>query len=161
MKNTNDGFHELGAGVRKTPDLDPRPQIIKDTGFEFDWDDKKVWELPIEAEDMPIDELVWHLEIPVWEQEGTDDWNLTPAQTLKNPEKEPSHFKKIIESDMQYPIDIMRNKGKWTLLDGYHRLARAHQLRHKTVKVRKISRDYIPQITTKMWKNYRAQTEKI
>lgn len=57
---------------------DPRPQIIQNTGFEFDWDDRKVWEMPIEAEEMPIDELLWHLEIPVWEKEGTHDWNLTP-----------------------------------------------------------------------------------
>lgn len=136
-------------------DSDPRPQIIKDTGFDFAWDDKKVWELPIEAEEIPIDELLWHLEIPVWETEGTDDWNLTPAQVLQNPEKEPSHSKKIAEINLQYPIDIMWNKGRWTLLDGYHRLARAHQLEQKNVKVRKIPRDYIPQIITKLWKDYK------
>lgn len=152
--------HELAADVRKTRGSDPRPQIIKDTGFEFDWDDQKVWELAIEVEEMPIEKLVWHLEIPVWEQEGTDDWNLTPSQTLKNPEKEPSHFKKIVEANMQYPIDIMWNKDRWTLLDGYHRLARAYQLGHKTVKVRKIPRSYISKITTKLWKDYRAETEK-
>ena len=45
----------------------------------------------------------------------------------------------------------MWNKGKWTLLDGYHRLARAHDLSHKKVKVRKIPRKYIPQIKTKLW----------
>ena len=136
---------------------DPRPQIIRDTGFEFDWDDKKVWALPIKAEQMPIGEFLWALDIPVWEKEGTDDWNLTPREALENLERESNHAKKIANSDLQYPIDIMWNKGRWTLLDGYHRLARAHQLEQKTVQIRKIPREYIPEITTFLWKDYNDQ----
>lgn len=134
--------------------MDPRPQIIKDTGFEFNWDDKKVWAISIKTEKMPLKKLLWHLEIPIWEKEGTDDWNLTPMQALQNPPKEPSHYKKIVKSNMHYPIDIMWNKGRWTLLDGYHRLARAYQLGYKNVLVRKIPRKYIPQIKTRLWKDY-------
>jgi len=141
-------------------DTDPRPQILQDTGFEFDWDDKKVWEIPAEVEEMPIDELLWHLDLPIWDKEGTDDWNLTPVEVLQNPEREPSHSKKVAESDLNFPIDIMESKGRWVLLDGYHRLARAHQLGHKSVKVRKIPRSYIPQITTKMWKDYKTEAGK-
>jgi hypothetical protein len=133
---------------------DPRPKIIQDTGFAFDWDDKKVWKLPIKTEEMSIGKLLWHLDLPVWEKEGTDDWNLTPNEVLKNPKKEPTHFKKIEKSDLKYPIDVMLNHGKYTLLDGYHRLAKAYRLELKSVKTRKIPRKYIPQITTFLWKDY-------
>ncbi|MEI6144594.1 MAG: hypothetical protein WCP91_03265 [Candidatus Berkelbacteria bacterium] len=138
---------------------DPRPKIIQETGFEFDWDDKKVWELPIEAEEMPIKEFLWHLDIPVWETEGTDDWNLTPREALENPEREPHHIQKIESSDLKYPIDVMWNKGKWTLLDGYHRLARAYQPGDKTIRIRKIPREFIPEITVKLWKDYKKGDE--
>lgn len=141
--------------------IDPRPQILQETGFEFDWDDKKVWEIPAEVEEMPIEELSWHLDLPIWDKEGTDDWNLTPAEVLQNPEREPSHAKKIAESDLNFPIDIMENKGHFVLLDGYHRLARTHQLGNKSVKVRKIPRSYIPQITTKLWRDYKIKPERI
>lgn len=143
----------MGKFRQGSESIDPRPKIIKELGFDFDWDDKKVWALPIKTEEMLIDELLWHLEIPVWEKEGTDDWNLTPIEVLQSPEQEPSHAKKIAEADLQLPIDIMENKGRLTLLDGYHRLARVKQLGHKSVKVRKIPRSYIPEIATKVWKD--------
>ncbi|MEI8061321.1 MAG: hypothetical protein WCG99_03455 [Candidatus Berkelbacteria bacterium] len=138
---------------------DPRPKIIQDTGFEFDWDDKKVWALPVEAEEVSIDDFLWHLDLPVWEKENTDDWNLTPNDALNNLDREPNHAKKIAESNLDFPIDIMWNKGRWTLLDGYHRLARAHQLGDKTIHVRKIPQKYVPEITTFLWKDYHKENE--
>ncbi|MEK6812264.1 MAG: hypothetical protein AABX76_01770 [Nanoarchaeota archaeon] len=32
-------------------------RIIKEVGFDFDWDEKKVWELKYPVEDMSIDKL--------------------------------------------------------------------------------------------------------
>lgn len=49
-------------------------------------------------------------------------------------------------SDLTYPIDIMWNKGRWTLLDGLHRLVKAYLRGNKTVLVRKINSKYISQI---------------
>jgi len=40
----------------------------------------------------------------------------------------------------------MENKGRWLILDGLHRLVKAYILKMKTVKVRKISRQKIPDI---------------
>ena len=55
-----------------------RPQIIKDVGFDFTWDSKKVWALDIPIEEMDIQDLIWHFDIPFWEIEDTDDYNFTP-----------------------------------------------------------------------------------
>ena len=33
------------------------PKIIKDVGFEFSWDEPKVWALDIPVEEIPIKEL--------------------------------------------------------------------------------------------------------
>ena len=51
-----------------------------------------------------------------------------------------------MKSDLRHSIDIMENKGKWLILDGLHRLAKAKILGHTKVKVRKIPCSEIPNI---------------
>jgi len=58
----------------------PRPKFIQDIGFDIHWDSKKVWALDEPITEMDIDELTWMFDIPFWEKDGTDDWNLKPWQ---------------------------------------------------------------------------------
>lgn len=122
------------------------PQIIQDVGFDFDWDSKKVWALDIPVTRMPMSDLAWHFDIPFWDSEGTDEYNLKPSDVVAHPEKEPTHFKKIMEADLSYPIDVMENKGRWLILDGLHRLVRLNMLGKQEVRVRIVPREMIPQI---------------
>lgn len=122
------------------------PDIIKRVGFDFHWDSKKVWRLDLPVVDMDIEELIWHFDIPFWEKSDTDDYNLTPWQVVKKEHGTNEHRKKIEKAELKYPIDIMENKGKWLILDGLHRLVKAHELGQKTVKVRKVPREKIPEI---------------
>ena len=123
------------------------PQIIKDVGFDFSWESKKVWALDIPVEEMDMQDLIWHFDIPFWEIEDTDDYNLTPWEVIKEPDKHSIHYKKIQYSDIKYPIDIMENKGRWLILDGLHRLVKLYESGLKTVKVRIIPQDKIPEIS--------------
>ena len=66
---------------------------------------------------------------------------------INNPEKYKVQYERTMNSDMTYPLDIMWNKGRWLLLDGLHRLVKAKILGHDKVKVRKISRDRIKDIS--------------
>jgi hypothetical protein len=120
------------------------PQIIKDVGFDFDWSEKKVWALDIPTKEMDIHELTWHFDIPLLWENGV--YNLTPREVLENPEAHKAEYDRTMESDLVHPIDIMGNKGRWLILDGLHRLMKSSLLHKDTVQVRKISRDYIPQI---------------
>lgn len=122
------------------------PQIIKDVGFDFSWSSPKVWALDEPVTEMPIEELLWHFDVPFWDSEGTDEYNLSPKRLLEDPEKEPTHWEKIQKADTAYPIDIMENKGKWLILDGLHRLVKLHLAGEKVVKVRIIPRSRIPEI---------------
>ena len=126
-----------------------RPQIIKDVGFDFSWDSKKVWALDIPAEEMDMQNLIWHFDIPFWEVEDTDDYNLKPWEVIDEPDKHSVHYKKIQKADLKYPIDIMENKVRWLILDGLHRLVKAHMQGLKKVMVRKIPREKIPEISKK------------
>ncbi len=121
------------------------PQIIKDVGFDFRWDERKVWELDVPIEDMDIQELSWHFDIPfLWE--GNNIYNLKPKEVIDNPEEYEKEYRRTMEADLTYPIDIMENKGKWLILDGLHRLMKATILGIEKIQVRKISREYIPKI---------------
>lgn len=123
------------------------PQIIKDVGFDFIWDSQKVWSLDIPTEEMDINELIWHFDIPFWELKDTDDYNLTPSAVINNEEGTAEHRRKVEQADIKYPIDVMENKGRWLILDGLHRLVKLHEMGKKTVLVRKIDRARIPDIT--------------
>ena len=123
------------------------PNIIKDVGFDFDWDSKKVWELDIPITEMDIKELVWHFDIPFWELEDTDEYNLKPQSVINNEYGTKEHREKIEQADTTYPIDIMHNKGRWLILDGLHRLVKLYESGVKIIKVRIIPRDKIPEIS--------------
>lgn len=122
------------------------PEVIKEHGFDFRWDEEKVWVLDVPVEDMDVAELEWILDMPFW-TDGNAPYNLTAREVITSPEKYPEHKKRYEESDTNYPIDIMKNlKDKWLILDGLHRLVKLVIEGNAVVKVRKVSRDLIPQI---------------
>jgi hypothetical protein len=121
------------------------PQIIKDVGFDFDWDEPKVWQLDVPVTIMPISELDWHFDIPFWNENG--EYNLTPREVIMEPQDHDSEYKRIMRSELNFPIDIMENKGRWLILDGLHRLVKAYTLGQDMVNVRIIPRTDIPKIS--------------
>jgi hypothetical protein len=122
------------------------PEIIKKVGFDFSWDSKKVWKLNYPVEEMDIKELLWHFDIPFhWFDGGI--YNLKSKEIIENPEKYREEYDRTMKCDLSYPIDIMRNKGRWLILDGLHRLMKAKIMGLSKVKVRKIPRSEIKNIS--------------
>lgn len=123
------------------------PQIIRENGFDFRWDEEKVWALNVPIEEIEIAELEWILDMPFW-TDGTAPYNLTARAVIEDPDKYPDHKKRFEESDTTYPIDIMKNlKDRWLILDGLHRLVKLIVEGNTVVNVRKFSRDLISQIS--------------
>ena len=120
------------------------PQIIKDVGFDFNWSEEKVWALDVPIEEMDIKELIWHFDTPFLWEDGV--YNLKPQDVLDYPDEHKKEYSRTMKSDLIHPIDIMENKGRWLILDGLHRLMKSSILKMQKVRVRKISRDIIPQI---------------
>lgn len=122
-----------------------RRQAIDKEWFDFDWDFKKIWELDLEAEELPIREFEWHLDVPLWEHKGLPN-SITPREVLDNPTRNREHYLKIMESELEYPVEVMWWNGRWMLLDGVHRLAKAVQLGYTTLTVHKIPHERISEI---------------
>jgi len=114
------------------------PDILN-TGFKTD--EPKLWAVDILVEEIAISKIEYNLDIPYLEQEGTDDWNLTPRMLIENFDKEFFHAKKVNEVDLNYPIEIYFHKEKWIILDGVHRFTKAVYLGHKTIQVRRVSKE--------------------
>lgn len=120
------------------------PQVIKDVGFDFDWSEPKVWALGVPVEEINVDELAWHFDIPFWDEGGS--YNLTPREVIDNQETHKEEYERTMKADTSHPIDIMENKGRWLILDGLHRLVKLFISGEKSAKVRKIPRKLIPEI---------------
>ena len=121
------------------------PQIIKDVGFDFDWNEEKVWALDIPTEEIKITDLLWHFDIPFLWENGV--YNLKPQEVMDNPEAHREEYERTMKADLVHPIDIMENKGRWLILDGLHRLMKSSSFGLDKIKVRKVPRSYIPEIT--------------
>lgn len=92
-----------------------------------DWDEKKVWALEEPVAEMDMKELLWPFDVPFWQKDGAERWTITPWDVIHKVSGSESEQKRITEADLSYPIDIMENKGRWFVLDGLHRLAKAYQ----------------------------------
>ena len=118
-----------------------RPKTLTDAGFDLYFDTSRLRDLPIPTEEKDIQDLIWCFDFPVWEKDGTDDWNLTPREVIENKPYASEHRKRIDAVDLSFPIVVIFNKDKWVIVDGIHRLVKAYMEGHKMVKVKIIQKD--------------------
>jgi predicted ATP-grasp superfamily ATP-dependent carboligase len=142
LKKHNE-LNEFGEKIKNLYYDFIKPASLKKVGLNFRWDSKKIWALKLPITKMDITKLIWHFNLPFWDKEGTDEWNLTPWELIKNPEKEPAHLEKIHRADLKHPIDITKQKGRYIILDGLHRLVKAFMRGDKNISVRIIPRTKI------------------
>lgn len=122
------------------------PRIIQEVGFDFNWDEQKVWKLDVPTEEMPITELTWHFDVPfIWSKPG-GYYDVNPSEVIESPDQYPEEYERTMQSDTNYPIDIMLWKKRWLILDGLHRLMKQAIQGKEVVQVRKIPESAIPQI---------------
>jgi hypothetical protein len=122
------------------------PQIIKEVGFDFSWDERKVWSLDMPVEEMPMSELAWHFDIPFIWSKPSGFYDVMPREVMEHPHKHPEEYKRTMQADTNYPIDIMLWKRRWVILDGLHRLMKQAIQGNETVQVRKVPESAIPLI---------------
>lgn len=122
--------------------VDPR-HIEHSFDLPFWRDNKKLWALNVPVEEMDINEFVWMLDIPFWEDDG-GSIVITPREVINNPDDYPDHRSKMEKCDTSFPLDIMKNKkGRWCTLDGLHRFVKLFMKEEKFVRVRKIPPEMI------------------
>lgn len=113
--------------------MSQRPKVLTDAGYEIYCDTKKLRELDVPVIDFAIEKLIWNFDLPLWEKEGTDDWNLTPREVINNIPGSKTHRERVTEADLQFPILLTEKNGRWLVIDGVHRLVKAFEAGDKTI----------------------------
>ncbi len=121
------------------------PDIHKQLGFDFWWDTQKLWEVDLPVEEMATSDFLWMLEIPFWDDKGIPT-SLTPLAVKQNPEKFAQQYERTMEADLSYPINAIFLNDRWVIMDGIHRLLKAHILDEEKVRVKKAYGKDIPLI---------------
>lgn len=119
------------------------PRLLTDAGLNMYVDTLKLSELPLPVEDIKLEELLWHFDMPVWNQDGTDDWNLTPQEVIDKKPRTATHQKRVQEADTAFPIVVTRFKSKLVVLDGVHRLVKVYLTGGKIIKAKVIPASYL------------------
>lgn len=118
-------------------------------GLDFgNWEEEKIWALELPVIEMNIADLAWHFDVPFWPNDKGERWEVTPMEVINKKEGTVSEQKNVDKADLNYPIDILENKGKWLILDGIHRLAKAHKQGHAKIKARIIPRERLSEISS-------------
>ena len=122
-----------------------KPKILTDAGYEIYCDTTKLRELDVPVVDFEIEKLIWNFDLPLWEKDGTDDWNLTPREVINKIEGSTTHQNRVTEADLQYPILLLEKNGKWLIIDGAHRLVKAFEAGHTTIRAKIFTANMIKQ----------------
>lgn len=132
MTSTEDAVIHLDYyGTMLSIRIEDIPDKIKECGLDFEIDVPKLWSLSAPVVDVPIDELRWHLHYPFWPKNGIL-FSLQPMEVLDSPHNHELQYSKILSSQLDYSIDVVPYRGRLLILDGLHRLCKAHllQLQH-------------------------------
>jgi hypothetical protein len=90
---------------------------------------------PIEL--MPVRELDWILDVPLW-WDGGHPFRLRPRDVLTEPDRNQAQRARTSDADLAIPIDVAWYHGRWVVVDGVHRLLKAVSLGHTAVVAREI-----------------------
>jgi hypothetical protein len=118
-------------------------------GLDFgNWEEEKIWALDLSVIEMDIKDLLWHFDAPFWTNDHNERWTITPWDVIRKSEDSKNEQTAMEKSDLSFPIDILKNNGRWLILDGLHRLTKSYIQGKEKVNVRIIPRERLPEILT-------------
>lgn len=113
------------------------PRELAPYVLDFECDRERLWALPLAVESLPVACVEWHLDLPWWRL-GDRPFALTPRSVLRDPDRYALHSRRALEACLGFPLDVTWRGGRWTIVDGVHRLVKAVALGLRDVRVRKV-----------------------
>jgi len=119
-------------------------------GFNFgNWEEELVWALDLPVEDIDVSLLLWHFDIPYWENDARQRWRVTPRDVINQEKGTLRELEKVNKCDTNYPIDLYKYNEKFFVLDGLHRLVKLYQQGKKGVHVRIVPKERFVEVASK------------
>jgi hypothetical protein len=97
------------------------------------WQLEKLWALDLKVEPVEIADLVWIFDLPLWQLDG-ERFKVTPNQVAETPMNFRAHYQRVMDADLDHPINLVAYRGRLVVLDGIHRLLKAHFLRRRWIE---------------------------
>lgn len=114
----------------------PIPPVLQPYILEFQWDVARLHALDLPTAERTVASLAHHLELPFWAYGGRP-FQVTPYEVAADPDRYHEQFARTLAADLSHPIDaVLREDGRITILDGVHRLLKAHLTGQTLVSVR-------------------------
>jgi hypothetical protein len=104
----------------------------------FQWSEPALWRLQLPVEEMPVEAFDWLLDLPLWRWRGRR-FQVSLREVLADPARYREHWEKAERADTAYPVHVACHRGRWVILDGYHRLLKTLARGGRTVRVVKVS----------------------
>lgn len=108
------------------------PETLREVFPPYRWQLAKLWELDLKVEPVEIADLVWMFDLPLWQLEG-ERFKVTPHQVAETPMNFRAHYQRVMDADLDFPINLVAYRGRLVVLDGVHRLLKAHFLRRRWI----------------------------
>ena len=127
------------------------PDKLKNHILPFNWNNKIVWQLPAPIQEKPLADFEYLLHLPFWTSIPNCGmmFDISPIEILEEPNRAPHQYERIMNSDINFPMDFLNYKNQPWILDGIHRLAKLYKQNANKVKIRIHSEQIIPSIMEK------------
>ena len=112
------------------------------------WDRDQLWALDLPCREIELSRLRWHFELPWWRGPDRAWFQVRPVQVLADPDRYPEHRDRLGGVDLNWPLHVLRRRGRWLIVDGIHRAAKAEQRGLRTVQARELSPNDLPLIAS-------------
>lgn len=100
------------------------PPIIRRYWYSIDWEVDDLWALDLPVVTVPIDRLLWHLDVPVWPDPDGNPYCVTPREVMSDPVRHTAEHARIMAADTLFPLEVIERDDRLMILDGIHRLTR-------------------------------------
>ena len=110
-----------------------------------EWDRAKLHELALPVVELRVAELRWMLDLPWW-RIGERRFAVTPNQVRHAPERYATHWRRMLDADLDFPIDLLQ-RDRLIVLDGVHRLLKADVLGMRMLACRVLDAAQFAEIT--------------
>ena len=114
------------------------PPALHDALVTSPWKLERLHRLELPVEQLALSDLLWLLDLPLWQLDGVR-FRVRPHDVLAQPQAFPHHMARIRAAELAYPIHVTDKAGRTTVLDGFHRLAKARLQQRATIDAMRLS----------------------
>lgn len=117
------------------PLKDQIPPELKPYLLTYRWDINKLHALKLPIETVPINDLLWYLDLPWWQHNGRA-FTITPRHVQQEPHKYPEQYQRTMNANLQFPLTVRKGNSRIIIMDGIHRLLKAAIAGNQYIKVK-------------------------